>query len=131
MRHVACGLAGLIAALLGLTNAAFGAHDDARSRHCLDCHERLPFNQAPAPLRDEASSICASCHPALGHSHPVGAAPARKPPAHLPLDGRGRVVCTTCHTFHPGPPDSEKSRRLFLRDQPGKAFCHACHARKL
>jgi predicted CXXCH cytochrome family protein len=89
--------------------------------------------------------LCASCHPAGEHRHPVlvvsgsGPAGARKSdylPPGTSAAFAGKVVCTSCHFIH-----SADTRHGLLRGFPGSpdpryfasvaAFCEECHGANL
>lgn len=118
-------IAGLTALFCLLAAAASAVHDEPGAMRCLDCHTRLPFQASAAPLRDAVGGVCSRCHAALGHSHPVEVVPSMKVPADLPLDGRGRLTCVTCHRFHDK--SGKDTIQHLLRRPGGKMFCFSCH----
>jgi predicted CXXCH cytochrome family protein len=107
-------------------------HDGWLNVQCIDCHIRLPLNDMPAPLREEAEETCLACHRRTHgadamRTHPVKAVPSMPLPADMPLDGKGRIGCITCHTYHGPAEDEEGNKSYYLRRTQGRTFCYSCH----
>lgn len=116
-------IAGSLQAISEARAADHGAHAGIP---CADCHlagvMTTPANAAEMPASQER--LCGRCHRgAVEAAHPTGFTPARPVPAGFPLDERGRMTCTTCHTGHLGASGSLRTA------QTGEAFCLSCHGR--
>jgi predicted CXXCH cytochrome family protein len=87
---------------------------------CISCHD--------SSIRDSRSSICND------PGHQVGRVPSENiniPPA-FPLDEKGALKCTTCHTPHAVTEESESMVTYFLRaPNENSSFCRTCHKKKL
>lgn len=87
---------------------------------CISCHD--------SSIRDSRSSICND------PGHQVGRVPSKNikiPPA-FPLDEKGALKCTTCHTPHAVTEDSESMVEYFLRaPNENSSFCRTCHQQML
>lgn len=126
-------LAPAFAAVLGLAVAgvrwAEGAFqalsvDPLEGVDCKTCHlagdKTKPKNAALLTAPPE--QLCTRCHPgALEASHPTGISPSMTVPQTLPLDWKGHVTCSTCHTIHTG------LHGNLQVDERGAAFCTQCH----
>jgi predicted CXXCH cytochrome family protein len=91
-------------------------HDHEGKPLCQRCHLRGQPGVAGDPI-----ALCSQCHDASRMRHPFGIVQP-EPPADLPLDASGRIVCHTCHDPH----DVKKQRsglRLAYMD-----LCKRCHA---
>ena len=110
------------------------AHDGLLKVPCIECHKHLPLAGTTAPLRDEASDVCVTCHQRHHgtdemRSHPVNRVPSMQVPPDMVLDSKGRMACVTCHNFHGEYRDENGNKRFYLRRSPGKTFCYSCHKR--
>ncbi len=108
----------------------YAVHDTIEAMRCLDCHLRLPFDENRAYLfNEEIAAVCNTCHKRFVHTHPVEIIPSMSIPPDMPLDGKGRMTCITCHLFHSRdiPADGEKT--FLLRHENGKTFCCICHTK--
>jgi len=66
--------------------------------------------------------LCARCHErTLEIGHPSGFTPRRQLPAEYPLDWKGDMTCSTCHTPHGRTPG------LLRGTLKAREFCQACH----
>jgi predicted CXXCH cytochrome family protein len=87
---------------------------------CISCHD--------SSIRDSRSSICND------PGHQVGRVPSKRikiPPA-FPLDEKGALKCTTCHTPHAVTEQSASMVTYFLRaPNENSSFCRTCHQQKL
>lgn len=87
---------------------------------CISCHD--------GSVRDSRSTICND------PGHRVGRIPSKKvsiPPG-FPLDEKGALKCTTCHTPHAVSKASESMVEYFLRaPNENSSFCRTCHTKKL
>ena len=91
---------------------------------CSSCHlVKGTINQHNAKMLVSSQEVlCKSCHKnAITASHPSGFKPSKAPPEHFPLDWKGDLTCSTCHTIHSG------ERGLPRVEQSGKALCLLCH----
>jgi len=124
---------------------------------CSECHAGNPVHG-----KDTATSVtfengeggnvelCEKCHDPMDNIHPVNVDPAQavppvSPPALLPLgtrgEGKGRVVCSTCHFIHartaglkllrgfPERSDPAEIARAPFKDR--RDLCKACHGADL
>ncbi|MDD5029369.1 MAG: cytochrome c3 family protein [Rhodoferax sp.] len=104
--------------------AAFGDGAHLMDKKCSNCHLA---GQSVTPdkagrLIGSQEMLCGICHKDVKRmSHPSGFAPRVKPPADLPLDWKGDMTCSTCHTVHGSTPGLMRDKRR------GKALCLACH----
>jgi DmsE family decaheme c-type cytochrome len=97
-------------------SGATAAHT-AAGVHCGDCHDVHATDLAARTLlRQEASPLCATCHPAQQ-------AQFERPFGHR-LD-RGGVQCVSCHDPHAG-----SGTRSLRTDRSGEGPCVTCHAEK-
>jgi len=116
--------------LLTSTFAFAAAHDTAAVMRCLECHTRLPSDPTRAYLfNEEIAAVCNTCHKRSVHSHPVEIVPSMSIPADMPLDGKGRMTCITCHSFHSGDVRTDGEKTFLLRRVKGKLFCYTCHTK--
>ncbi|MBI5695091.1 MAG: cytochrome c3 family protein [Nitrospirae bacterium] len=110
---------------------------DPHKNDCLACHGDTPKKGATLDavyaglkFKGNVGLLCNSCHGA--HSvHPVEVAPApdMKVPDYLPLDGKGRINCITCHEMNCG--GGRVKLRLFdEREGSMKMLCYGCHDEK-
>lgn len=84
---------------------------------CVDCHQAHPERPAaPAMLRSDADTLCATCHGRVERSFD-------RPFGHEL--GRGGVSCISCHDPHGG-----LGERSLKRDLSGDTACVSCHAEK-
>jgi predicted CXXCH cytochrome family protein len=87
---------------------------------CISCHD--------SSVRDSRSKICND------PGHQVGHVPSKKVtiPPEFPLDEKGALKCTTCHTPHAVTEGSESMVEYFLRaPNENSSFCRRCHTNKL
>ncbi|MBU4263143.1 MAG: cytochrome c3 family protein [Proteobacteria bacterium] len=117
---------------------AAGPHDDSQVR-CLNCHGALPLGGGGLRFHVDIQDICLRCHGAYSckpqqagneFRHPVSVVAPFPIPADMPLDGKNRIGCTTCHLFHEGTGSKEDLPVYLLRRPFGPTFCITCH-RKL
>ena len=115
---------------------ALAIHDDTSQTKCLDCHAALPFEHIKLSFTDSAGTICRKCHKQFpcsaqskteGFFHPIEVQPTMTIPSDMPLDGKGRVTCITCHSYHAEFWDSEYNTEFLLRRPKGSPLCHTCH----
>lgn len=67
--------------------------------------------------------LCGVCHKNLKRlSHPFGFIPTRALPTEFPLDAKGKMTCSTCHSIHGSQPGLRRGMRQ------GKDMCQACHS---
>ena len=117
----------LIFLFLVFYTAASGLY--ARNFHpadmpCNNCHlARGTIDQSNAKiLVASQEQLCKSCHfNALTASHPSGFKPEEVPPIAFPLDWKGDLTCSTCHSVH-----TEKAGLLRV-SRKGKDLCLSCH----
>lgn len=90
---------------------------------CQTCHlaEKVdPKNGSMLIASQE--KLCISCHAnAVRLSHPSGILPKRALPPQFPLDWKGTLTCSSCHTIH------GSGAGLMRGTQRGAEFCHKCH----
>jgi len=94
---------------------------------CQNCHlagkQTKPDRAGMLIASQEA--LCGGCHAnALKVSHPSGFTPREKIPPEYPLDWKGELTCTSCHTPHGNSPDMLRGVKR------GRDFCLACHDEK-
>jgi len=99
---------------------------------CIECHTHLPFAGSTATLHDDVGETCGTCHQThhgtdAMRSHPVNTVPSMRVPRDMPLDGRGRMTCITCHAFHGVYRDDAGNKQFYLKRSGGIVFCHSCH----
>ncbi len=94
---------------------------------CQSCHlagKQTKPEQASMLIAGQ-EALCGGCHAnALKVSHPSGFAPKGKIPLEYPLDWKGDLTCTSCHTPHGNLPG------LLRGVKHGRDFCLACHDEK-
>jgi Doubled CXXCH motif (Paired_CXXCH_1) len=122
--------------LIAQVNRAWAVHESGGGLRCLDCHNTLPFRGRGLSFREGTEHVCAGCHKRYhgktgDFSHPIGMVTSMPVPMDMPLDGKGRIICITCHTFHKGYKDADGKRAFFLRRAMGRAFCYSCHKKPL
>ncbi len=91
---------------------------------CEQCHTASPGAAQPisAALIADQEHLCTGCHRgATKAAHPSGFHPNRPLSAAFPLDGEGRMTCSTCHTPHGDAPG------LLRVAAVGESFCQSCH----
>lgn len=104
--------------------AAFGDGPHLMDKQCSNCHlaGQTVTPATAGRLIGSQELLCGICHKDVKRmSHPSGFAPKVKPPADLPLDWKGDMTCSTCHTVHGSTPG------LIRGDRRGKALCMGCH----
>lgn len=119
----------LVAALFGGIGMLIGARSGGRfhpsETGCGSCHlagATVSSGQA-SKLVGSQEALCEPCHSnGVKGSHPTGFSPKRSLPPEYPLDWKGDLTCSTCHTTHGVGPG------LLRGEKRGKAFCLACHA---
>lgn len=116
------GVLGGGAVLLG--NAAPGPGHHPAKVACAECHlaGRATTTANAHVLSASQEHLCGRCHEAaLTVAHPTGFPPSRPLPVGFPLDWKGDVTCSTCHTVHRG------GAGLLRSAARGKALCLGCH----
>ncbi|MDY6862649.1 MAG: hypothetical protein SV062_06635, partial [Thermodesulfobacteriota bacterium] len=103
-------------------------------------HKKSPV--APFPEKAEAGSkkMCLSCHDGSVRDsrdrifnrpgHKVGIIPSKKVsvPSYLPLNEKGGIMCSTCHSPHNLPAEDGKKPFSFFRAKNiDSSFCKICH----
>jgi predicted CXXCH cytochrome family protein len=91
---------------------------------CNKCHlARGKINKQNAKtLVASQEMLCKGCHQnAITASHPTGLKPRKKPPEKFPLDWKGELTCSTCHSVHSDKPGLPRV------DLMGKPLCLSCH----
>ena len=91
---------------------------------CRECHlAQLPITQENAhQLTDSQEVLCARCHEnAIRVSHPSGFPAMRMIPAEYPVDWKGDITCSTCHTVH------GTEAGLMRGGKKGRELCLSCH----
>jgi len=118
------------------TKLGTGAPNPHVSLACSSCHREIPedtsYLSAVNSLNMKPSELCMSCHPDYANIHPVDWKPSMSIPEYLPLDGEGKLTCTTCHRLHD--PNAEfQLLRGFLDGefQHRRDLCFACHGSDL
>lgn len=94
---------------------------------CQDCHVAQNVGKENAAfLVASQEKLCASCHAnAVRLSHPSGISPQRTLPSDFPLDWKGTLTCSSCHTIHAH--EAAHETRFMRSPLRGADFCHACH----
>jgi predicted CXXCH cytochrome family protein len=92
---------------------------------CQDCHLSDPNNsEVKMVFVNDISILCLLCHDDIKESsHPVAIKPTIEIPADFPLDWKGEITCSTCHTTHKGSYGEFKLRVASI----GEPFCKSCH----
>lgn len=91
---------------------------------CSNCHlAGAEITQENAHmLVASQEKLCVGCHPkAVQVSHPSGIRPSLAVPPPYPLDWKGDMTCSTCHTVHGGTPG------LMRGSARGRKLCLSCH----
>lgn len=99
-------------------------HAHPESMPCNNCHlVKGEINKKNANILISTQEIlCKSCHEnAITASHPSGIKPSHVPPKEFPLDWKGDLTCSTCHSIH------SRKKGLPRVDKFGKALCMSCH----
>lgn len=107
-----------------ILNASVSQHGHPKGAACQDCHLAGDATTAKNAyqLVSSEEQLCGSCHAeSIRLSHPTGFSPNRKIPEAYPLDWKGDLTCSTCHTNHQGAPN------LLRGSKVGKEFCNECH----
>lgn len=66
--------------------------------------------------------LCEACHPrAQLASHPSGILPNQTLPDGFPLDWKGEMTCSTCHSIH------GQEAGLMRSELRGRDYCYLCH----
>jgi len=96
---------------------------------CLACHTKPPRKGQPVEIRygGDIELLCNSCHGAH-NVHPVNIKPGKDmhPPASLPLDKDGRIICITCHAVDWS--NGRVTLRMFNETEGSmRALCYSCH----
>ena len=138
-----CGVVSVI--LVGFLALARGDPVDPHGMpgRCAACHTgpapegvgsttavRFGPTQTSYPLRAPSETAsCGLCHEVGGEqTHPVDVSPSFAVPATFPLDGGGRLVCSSCHDPHRASGGSARGRNPLLRtDATGETLCRTCH----
>ncbi|WP_210397880.1 cytochrome c3 family protein [Motiliproteus sediminis] len=98
--------------------------DPLQGADCGSCHLAGDKTRSSnsALLTAPPEQLCSRCHPgALEASHPSGVSPSMAVPQSLPLDWKGNVTCSTCHSIH-----ASGHGALQIAER-GAAFCTQCH----
>ncbi|MEO5348094.1 MAG: cytochrome c3 family protein [Magnetococcus sp. YQC-3] len=93
---------------------------------CQDCHlaDKVDAKNGSLLVTTQ-EKMCVQCHAnAVRLSHPSGFFPKRALAAQFPLDWKGTLTCSSCHTIH------ASGAGLLRSTQRGPAFCHECHDAK-
>lgn len=90
---------------------------------CDSCHLAQEVNQTNSDqLVAEEAALCQGCHQnAVDASHPIGVKPGFPLPAEFPLNARGEITCSTCHTIH------DPAEKKLRSGRDGQSFCESCH----
>ncbi|MBF0420640.1 MAG: cytochrome c3 family protein [Magnetococcales bacterium] len=90
---------------------------------CVTCHVAKEVTAANAAvLVASQEKLCGTCHAqAILLSHPSGFVPNRPLPKEYPLDWKGDLTCSSCHSVH------GTQARLMRTTVSGAPFCLACH----
>ena len=90
---------------------------------CQDCHVAEKVNKKNASLLVASQEkLCINCHAnALQLSHPSGILPKRTLPSEFPLDWKGSLTCSSCHTVH------DHKAGLMRSSLTGADLCLQCH----
>jgi predicted CXXCH cytochrome family protein len=106
---------------------AGGARFHPAGAACQSCHlagAQVKPEQAKLLVASQ-ERLCGRCHPdAIKVSHPSGFIPKGKIPPEYPLDWKGDLTCSTCHTPHGNSPG------LLRGSKRGRELCLACHDQK-
>lgn len=116
-------IVGVLLAIFYFSNA-IGTKPFHPNLECVGCHlAGQGTNAANAmQLTSSQEALCGQCHRgALELSHPSGFRPGRPLPAVYPLDWKGDMTCSSCHSIHAG------KAGLIRGDKTGKQFCLSCH----
>lgn len=138
-----------------VVGAQLSLHEDT-SKKCAICHYQwvpaffLEHRDTPIARADEkwlssfSSEVCISCHDSSVRDsrrkicddpgHQVGRVPSTQVtiPPEFPLDEKGALKCTTCHTPHAVTEGSDSMVEYFLRaPNENSSFCRMCHTKKL
>ncbi len=102
--------------------------------------ELVPYQEKPTV---HTEPMCLSCHDGSvidsrrrvfnDPGHRAGVLPSSKIriPEIFPLDIDGKLLCTTCHTPHSLPSDTDDATDIFLRAaNTDSQFCKNCHLDK-
>lgn len=119
-------LAALTAAV-GLRAAMNPAQKHMSGQACSSCHlagDGANKENAHQLIAPQESLCAAACHPkSVQVSHPSGIRPALAVPAAYPLDWKGDMTCSTCHSVHGSTPG------LIRGNARGRDLCLSCHDR--
>lgn len=90
---------------------------------CDACHLAKEITRDNAGMLVAAQEqLCKGCHAnAVVASHPSGVPPRMPIPEQFPLDWKGDMTCSTCHSIHSSKPGLPRVRAS------GKRLCLACH----
>lgn len=121
------------------------------AKECALCHYRwidtffllgkgtdlVPYQSEKVAAKEE---MCLSCHDGSvadsrirvfnDRHHPVNKPPPAKfkIPSLFPLDNKGNMQCSTCHTAHGVPSETGFDKTIFLRtSNENSAMCRLCH----
>lgn len=119
-----CGLVALLALVSVLQLYALESKPRFEEEACASCHlagEETTLANASL-LHGSLEQLCVSCHGGAAEaSHPSGLRPSMQVPAVYPLDWKGDLTCSSCHSVHAS---VHGQLRVDLR---GEAFCTQCH----
>ncbi|NGZ28518.1 MAG: hypothetical protein G8345_16715 [Magnetococcales bacterium] len=109
----------LVVSVRAIPNQGHLANSD-----CQSCHLATTItNDNANVLVSSQEEICLRCHPnALKASHPTGFHPRRRIPNNMPLDWKGDLTCSTCHSLH-----APMGSGILRHNKRGQAFCLLCH----
>lgn len=89
---------------------------EARPEMCFSCHDGSVIDSR------------ARVHNDFRHKVDVPPPPHMKIPQIFPLDDKGRMQCSTCHTAHSMPSGTGNDESIFLRtSNRGSSICRRCH----
>ncbi|MBI5233416.1 MAG: cytochrome c3 family protein [Deltaproteobacteria bacterium] len=92
---------------------------------CGACHLNDPWEKdKPLVFTKDISALCFGCHEDIKElSHPVDVEPDMEVPWFFPLDWKGDLTCTSCHTTH-----RQGYGRYNIRvNFRGEGLCILCH----
>ena len=119
-------LAGTVLLLMGFAAPAVSMVSHPVNMECQECHlAGLSVTKKNAyQLVASQEELCSGCHEnAMRVSHPSGFPAMRVIPAEYPVDWKGDITCSTCHTVHGFGPG------LMRGAKAGRALCLSCHDR--
>lgn len=127
VKLVAVMLVGLLAGLLWMVWSIVEGKGIAHplDTGCDTCHlvpEASLTTENAYQLLGSQERLCGGCHEhSIKASHPSGFEPDRDISSEFPLDWKGDLTCSTCHSVHGDKPG------LVRVNERGKQFCLGCH----